>query len=127
MQYVYHMQKAAGFLSPACQAAYGADAWKCIMAPHATKFVSTPWFALQSRTDSWQLGNIAMNPCAGNTSRCNATEWKNVQDYVRAHNVARRRQPRGASHPPLPLPPYTQRQSPKFMEQFSPYMTAVRN
>jgi hypothetical protein len=58
MQYVFNMQKAAGSLSPECQAAYGADAWKCIMAPHATKFIKTPWFALQSRFDTWQLGNM---------------------------------------------------------------------
>jgi len=59
MHYVYDMQAAAGSLSPACQAYYGSDAWKCIMAPHAAQFVDTPWFALQSRFDTWQLGNVA--------------------------------------------------------------------
>ena len=94
MQYVYNMQNASGSLSAECQASYGAEAWKCIMAPHASKFVRTPWFALQSRTDTWQLGNIAMIPCAGNVSKCNATEFKQVQAYA-----------------------------PTFMEQFRPYMT----
>ena len=31
MQYVYNMQNASGSLSKACQASYGAEAWKCIM------------------------------------------------------------------------------------------------
>jgi hypothetical protein len=53
MSYVYKMQQAAGALSPACQAYYGADAWKCIMAPHAAAFIETPWFALQSRFDTY--------------------------------------------------------------------------
>jgi hypothetical protein len=54
MSYVFNMQQAAGSLSSECQAAFGADAWKCIMAPHASKYISTPWFALQSRFDTWQ-------------------------------------------------------------------------
>lgn len=56
MKYVYHMQNSTGALSDECQSAYGSDAWKCIMAPHAVKFIQTPWFMLQSRFDKWQLG-----------------------------------------------------------------------
>lgn len=52
MQYVYNMQNSTGSLSTECQQYYGPDnAWKCIMAPHATPFIKTPWFALQSRFD----------------------------------------------------------------------------
>ena len=81
MQYVYNMQQAGGALSQACQTSYGAEAWKCIMAPHAAKFIQTPWFALQSRFDTWQLGNIAMLPCTGNISRCDPKQWADVQAY----------------------------------------------
>jgi len=63
MKYVYNMQNSAGSLSTECQHYYGDDAWKCIMAPYAVKFVQTPWFALQSRFDKWQLGNELFLPC----------------------------------------------------------------
>ena len=63
-------------------------------APHAAKFVATPWFALQSRFDTWQLGNVAMLPCAGNVSKCTHAEWLDVVAY-----------------------------GPIFMEQFKPYQT----
>ena len=67
MSYVYKMQQAAGALSPACQAYYGADAWKCIMAPHAAAFIETPWFALQSRFDTYvNAHNAAPARCARN-------------------------------------------------------------
>jgi hypothetical protein len=81
MKYVYNMQSAGGSLSPLCQSTYGIDAWKCIMAPHAAKFIETPWFALQSRTDTWQLGNIAMLPCAGHVVNCSAHDFELVQAY----------------------------------------------
>ena len=82
MAYVFQMQNATGSLSAACQAFYGeADAWKCIMAPYAAPFIETPWFQMQSRTDTWQLGNIAMLPCANDVLSCNATQWQDVQNY----------------------------------------------
>jgi hypothetical protein len=56
MKYVFQMQNSTGSLSPECQAALAPDAWKCIMAPHAAPYIRTPWFALQSRFDQWQLG-----------------------------------------------------------------------
>ena len=55
--------------------------WKCIMAPHAVHFIETPWFALQSRTDTWQLGNIAMIPCTGDIAKCPPQQWAQVQAY----------------------------------------------
>jgi len=79
MQYVYNMQAAAGALSPLCQATYGIDSWKCIMAPHAVHFIQTPWFALQSRTDTWQLGNIAMISCEA--ASCPPKQWAQIQAY----------------------------------------------
>jgi hypothetical protein len=81
MKYVFTMQNSTGSLSPECQAVYGIDAWKCIMAPHAAKFIKTPWFALQSRTDTWQLGNIASG-------------WRGC-----------RPRPSGASHTDRPIDP----------------------
>ena len=81
MKYVYNMQNASGALSRECQAVYGIDSWKCFMAPHAAKFIKTPWFALQSRTDTWQLGNIAMIPCTGNPLACPADQWAQIQAY----------------------------------------------
>lgn len=79
MQYVYNMQAAAGALSPLCQSTYGIDSWKCIMAPHAVHFIQTPWFALQSRTDTWQLGNIAMINCEA--ASCPPKQWAQIQAY----------------------------------------------
>ena len=81
MQYVYNMQNTSGALSAECQSTYGIDAYKCIMAPHAAKFIQTPWFALQSRTDTWQLGNIAMIPCTSAPLNCTPTEWAQIQAY----------------------------------------------
>ena len=93
MQYVYNMQNAKGSLSAACQSSFGADAWKCIMAPHAVKFIQTPFFALQSRTDTWQLGNIAMISCTSKPLTCSPAGWAQIQAY-----------------------------SPTFMDQFTPVM-----
>ena len=81
MQYVYKMQNAQVSLSPACKTALGADAAKCIMAPHAARFVTTPWFALQSRFDTWQLGNIAMIPCTSDPLKCVPAQWAEIQAY----------------------------------------------
>lgn len=89
MRYVYHMQKAGPSLSTACQAFYGSDAWRCIMAPHAAQFVETPWFALQSRFDTWQLGNIAQLPCASDPLKCNETMWRDMQAYGQSFMMLR--------------------------------------
>jgi O-palmitoleoyl-L-serine hydrolase len=82
IQYIYNMQNSSGALSAACQATYGIDAYKCLFAPHAVRFGVTPWFAEQSRTDTWQLANIAQIPCALNALECNATEWGQIQAYA---------------------------------------------
>lgn len=57
------MQNATGSLSPECQAALAPDGWRCVLAPWAAPFVRTPWFALQSRFDHWQLSNELFLPC----------------------------------------------------------------
>ena len=87
--------------------------------------MATPWFALQSRFDTWQvrrscqqeaargavdgappphrapppaplqLGNIAMLPCTSAPLKCNPTMWAQMQAY-----------------------------GPAFMTQFAPYQTA---
>ena len=58
MQYVYNMQNASGSLSSTCQTSHAPDSWKCIMAPYAAPFITTPWFAFQSRFDKWQLSEV---------------------------------------------------------------------
>ena len=69
MKYVYHMQNASGSLSRECQAAHGSEAWKCIMAPYAAPYVATPWYALQSRFDHWQLSECVFFLCVWFTWR----------------------------------------------------------
>jgi hypothetical protein len=89
LKYVYNMQKAGGSLSQTCQQAYGVDAWKCIMAPYAAPYVSTPWFALQSRFDHWQLSEELFMPCMQSQpyappykpSTCSPTDVANIQNY----------------------------------------------
>ena len=64
IKYMYSMFNATGALSQMCQAHYGEESWRCIMAPYAQAFVETPFFAIQSRFDEWQLGpGIAAVPC----------------------------------------------------------------
>ena len=48
-------------LSPACLAAYPAQQWKCIFAPYAAPYISTPVFALNSRFDSCQLNGCELD------------------------------------------------------------------
>lgn len=89
MQYVYNMQNSTGSLSTECQSYYGEDAWKCIMAPHAAPFIKTPWFALQSRFDHWQLAEELFLPCMQNQpytppynkSTCTPQEDAAIQSY----------------------------------------------
>ena len=64
MKYVFSMQNASGSLSKECQHSYGPEeAWKCIMAPYAALHIKTPWFALQSRFDHWQLAEELFLGC----------------------------------------------------------------
>lgn len=45
-------------LGPDCAAAYpGSDGWKCLFAQYRMPFVKTPYFAVMSAHDSYQLGN----------------------------------------------------------------------
>ena len=57
------MQNCTGALSADCQAALHTEPFKCIMAPYAAPYVKTPWFALQSRFDHWQLAEVLFLPC----------------------------------------------------------------
>jgi pimeloyl-ACP methyl ester carboxylesterase len=57
IKYMYQMYNSSGALSAPCQTHFGAtEAWRCIMAPYAQAFIRTPFFAIQSRFDEWQLG-----------------------------------------------------------------------
>ena len=106
MRYVYNMQNASGSLSAKCQAFHGADAWKCIMAPYATPFIATGWFALQSRFDKWQLAQELFMPCMQTQpysppyrpSTCSEKDVANIKAY-----------------------------GPRFMTQFRPLITAGSN
>jgi len=89
MEYVYNMQNSSGSLSTSCQNALAPNSWKCIMAPYAIPFIQTPWFALQSRFDKWQLSEIAFIPCMlaqsytppYKPSTCNTTMVNQIQSY----------------------------------------------
>lgn len=89
MQYVYNMQNSTGSLSPTCQQSLAPDSWKCIMAPHAAPFIQTPWFALQSRFDHWQLAEELFMPCIQaqpyappyKPSSCTGVEDAAIQQY----------------------------------------------
>ncbi len=106
LRYVYSMQNSSGSLSQACQSANPQDPGKCILAPHATTFIQTPWFALQSRFDHWQLSEEVFIPCIleqpytppYKPSSCNATEVAQIQAY-----------------------------GPAFMEQFTPAFNPAQN
>ncbi len=86
MQYVFQMQNAGILLSTTCLQTYG---WRCIMAPYAAQFISTPWFMFQSRYDQWQLSKELFMPCIVsqpfsppyNKSTCNDTDVANIQSY----------------------------------------------
>ena len=54
---VYSMQNVTGSLSAECQAALAPDSWRCIIPSYAAQYVHTPFFAMQSRFDLWQLGS----------------------------------------------------------------------
>merc|ERR1712188_16545 len=59
MEYGYNMQNASSSLSQQCQEAFGGDeAWKCIFAQEAYRFMKSPTFILNSAHDSWQTGCI---------------------------------------------------------------------
>ena len=100
MMYVFNMQNAASSLSQDCQAKYGS---LCIMAPYAAQFVTSPWFAFQSRFDHWQLSEELFMPCMQaqaygppfSPTKCNQTDATNIEQY-----------------------------GPRFMSQFRPFITA---
>jgi hypothetical protein len=105
------MYNSSAQLSRECCDHFGAaDEWRCLLAPHAQGFVSTPFFAVQSRFDEFQLGpGIARVPClvgqayappykSDAAHLCNATERQYVVEY-------------GAD----------------FMEQFAPVLESERN
>jgi hypothetical protein len=74
-------QPATRFLTPDKPGSWANSFPSTVMAPHAAKFIKTPWFALQSRTDTWQLGNVAMIPCTGDAVNCPAEQWAQIQAY----------------------------------------------
>ena len=57
MEYVYNMQNVSGALSPDCLVAYPNTPFMCFMSPHLAPFIRTPWWMVNSKYDSWQLGN----------------------------------------------------------------------
>ena len=103
MRRVFEMQNASGSLSPECQADLAPDAWRCILAPWAAPFVRTPWFALQSRFDHWQLSQELFLPCMQSS----------VQPYAPPFQPSTCTPAEDAA---------IERYGPAFMAQFSPLM-----
>ena len=50
----------------------GNDEWKCFMAEYTAPHIKTPFFALQSAYDEWQMMNVVALPCG--MPHCNTTE-----------------------------------------------------
>ena len=61
-RYMYHMMNfsfgAEGALKEECRAAFPDSPWLCFMAPHMQRFITTPFFMMQSKYDFWQMGNV---------------------------------------------------------------------
>ena len=59
------------------------EEWKCLMAPYIAKYVSTPYFVLNSAYDAWQMGNILATAClpAPNRAPCSAYENTTLLAY----------------------------------------------
>lgn len=65
-----------------CLAAHAAaDAWKCFFAEETLPYVTSPIFATQDLTDSWQMANIFRLPCASNLSACTPAEIAEMNQY----------------------------------------------
>jgi len=93
VEYMFAMFNATGSLNPACQLEHASAPWRCMMAPYAQAFVHTPFFAIQSRFDQFQLGpGIAGVPCLVGQAfappyrtdpahTCNTTERQYIVQY----------------------------------------------
>ena len=65
-----------------CLAAHpAADAWRCFLAEETLPHVTSPVFATQDLTDSWQMANIFRLPCASNLSACTPAEISEMNQY----------------------------------------------
>ncbi len=82
-QWGFDAWNASASLSPACLGAFPAsEQWKCIFAPYAAPFISTPVFALNSRFDSCQLNGCELDlPTVGKG-------WPNMTPSDQAAAVA---------------------------------------
>jgi hypothetical protein len=83
MQYAYTMYNSSGSLSKQCQSHYAptGDEWKCFIAPYAQQFIVTPFFAIQSRFDEWQMGpGEGGIPCV--TNQAFAPPYKRSGEWV---------------------------------------------
>jgi len=60
MRWVFTAQNATSGVDQDCIGAHsaGGDTYLCFFAEHTTPYIKTPIFPLQSRYDSWQVGNI---------------------------------------------------------------------
>jgi hypothetical protein len=60
MRWVFTQQNCTSGVNQDCIAAHqaGGDTYLCFFAEHTTPYIKTPIFPLQSRYDSWQVGNI---------------------------------------------------------------------
>jgi len=60
MRWVFMQQNCTSGVNQDCIGAHsaGGDTYLCFFAEHTTPYIKTPIFPLQSRYDSWQVGNI---------------------------------------------------------------------
>lgn len=63
LQWVFNFQNSTSGVNQDCIQAHQAtgDEYLCIFAEHTAPFISTPTFALNSKYDTWQQGNVLAN------------------------------------------------------------------
>eukprot|EP01045_Picozoa_sp_COSAG04_P021879 COSAG04_NODE_2394_length_4214_cov_1.506197_5_plen_411_part_00 len=57
MQSIFSAANTSGGLAPACLSAHASAPWECMFAVNAAPHIPVPYFMLQSRYDTWQVGS----------------------------------------------------------------------
>eukprot|EP00123_Amoebidium_parasiticum_P011153 comp20540_c0_seq1/m.26340 comp20540_c0_seq1/g.26340 ORF comp20540_c0_seq1/g.26340 comp20540_c0_seq1/m.26340 type:complete len:397 (-) comp20540_c0_seq1:379-1569(-) len=61
MQWVYSTMNSTTNAGCMAMHAVTSDQWRCIFAEHVVPYIRTPFYALQSRFDSWQADNVVVS------------------------------------------------------------------
>jgi hypothetical protein len=72
MKYVSKMQNVSGHVNQRCIAANPGNEWKCFMAEYTAPHITTPFFALQSAYDAWQVGTTHSHPFSPSFLACSS-------------------------------------------------------